>query len=161
MRLQVIEHIVMQMREGNMSTAFEFTSMPPWRQGTHRSSTDWSQRMAWDKSTIINGHPSGRTVAFDDFSSMVSDRYGGLLQVEQYRFVGDASMWQTKQGQEMPTAEKAYMLEVQTRGGEHQLVKFRLVYDWLLHCHLVSMVTVLSATNGKYFPGEDDVQLGI
>jgi len=64
-------------------------------------------RVAPPESTIINGHPSGRTVAFDDFSSMVSDRYGGLLQVEQYRFVGDASMWQTKQGQEMPTAEKA------------------------------------------------------
>eukprot|EP00966_Prymnesium_polylepis_P079777 1848624-Prymnesium_polylepis.1 len=40
---------------------------------------------------------------------------------------------------------QAYMLEVQTRGGEHQLVKFRLVYDWLLHCHLVSMVTVVRA----------------
>ena len=163
---------------------------------THPTRPSSPARVVPPESTIINGHPSGRTVAFDDFSMMVRDRYGGLLQVEQYRFVGDASAWQTKQGREKMTAEKArttafaantaaraacsrrgadaappsraacgvgifrvcdgasvphapwsqeYLLEVRTRGDEHLLVKFRLVYDWLLHCHLVSMVTVVRA----------------
>jgi len=158
---EVIEHVVMELQEGNLSAPFTFTSMPPWRQGTHRSSTDWSQRMAWDKATIINGHPSGSTVTFDSFSAMVRERYASLLQTSQYRFVGDASAWQTKQGREMPTDEKEYVVEVQTRNGEHCLVKFRLVYDWLLHCHLVSTVALFSATHDKHFPGEEETQLGI
>ena len=109
---QVIEHVVMELREGNLSQAFTFTSMPPWRQGTHKSSTDWTQRMAWDKSTIINGHPSGNTMAYDAFASMVKARYAALLETEQYRFIGDDTEWQTKRGQEKMTSEKARTLHV-------------------------------------------------
>ena len=36
------------------------------------------------------------------------------------------------------------MAEVETRGGERHLLKFKLVYDWLLYCHLVAAVNVFS-----------------
>ena len=59
---QVVEHIVTELRQGNISQAFRFTCNPPWRQGTHASTTDWSVRMAWDKATVIEGTPSGTRI---------------------------------------------------------------------------------------------------
>lgn len=38
------------------------------------------------------------------------------------------------------TAVKEYMVEVKSCKGEHLLYKFKLVYDWLLFCHLVASV---------------------
>ena len=85
---QVVEHIVTELRQGNISQAFRFTCNPPWRQGTHASTTDWSVRMAWDKATVIEGTPSGRTVDKQAFIRMVRSRYAALLDTQQYRFVG-------------------------------------------------------------------------
>jgi len=156
---QVIEHVIVELQAGNLSQAFTFTSMPPWRQGVHKSTTDWTQRMAWDKSTIIEGTPSGRTVTLSDFEEMVRTRYGSLLQTEQYRFIGDSSPWQMKDGRAKPTAEKEYMVELRMRNGEHQIVRFKLVYDWLLYCHLVATCTLQSVTISKHFPGAEDTSL--
>ena len=114
--------------------------------------------MAWDKATVIEGTPSGRTVDKQAFIRMVRSRYAALLDTQQYRFVGDSSAWQNKHGEKM-TAEKEYVVELQTRDGDHQIVSFRLVYDWLVHCHLVAKVHVVSASIGKHFPGADDSSL--
>ena len=82
---------------------------------------------------IINGAPSGRPLAYEDFEQMVKARYATLLQTEQYRFVGDATDWQMKQGRESSTAEKEYLVEVQTNKGEHLLVKFKCAVTLPLH----------------------------
>ena len=71
---QVVEHVLTEMREGDLQQAFDFTSCPPWRQGTHKSSSDWSQRMDWAHSKTIEGVPSGRTCALADFEGLVKSR---------------------------------------------------------------------------------------
>jgi len=159
---QVVEHVITELREGNISQAFQFSCVPVTKRGTHKTSTDWSQRMAWEKCNVINGAPSGRFVDLTDFEAMVKSRYAALLDTEQFRFVGDASPWQQKQGHEKMTAVKDYVVEVKTRSKEHLLLKFKLVYDWLLFCHLVASVDVMSVDRlGKHFPGSEDLDLSI
>ena len=140
---QVVEHVLTEMREGDLQQAFDFTSCPPWRQGTHKSSSDWSQRMDWAHSKTIEGVPSGRTCALADFEGLVKSRcaparnfygahfgaqfsdaarrrrrYAALLQTKAYRFVGDDSAWQQKGGLEQMTAPKEYVVEVQAGAKE-------------------------------------------
>ena len=76
-----------------------------------------------------------------------------------YRFIGDASAWQQPNG-ESATAVKEYVVEVKTVSGQHLLVKFKLVYDWLLYCHLIATVGVFALTSSA-FPGADDIDLDI
>lgn len=33
------------------------------------------------------------------------------------------------------------------------LLQFKLVYDWLLYCHLVASCTILSGETSRFFPG--------
>jgi len=55
------------------------------------------------------------------------------------------------------TAVKDYVVEVKTSHQEHLLLKFKLVYDWLVYCHLVASVDIMSVDAlGKHFPGADD-----
>ena len=54
------------------------------------------------------------------------------------------------------TAVKVYVVEVRTRSGEHLLLKFKLVYDWLLYCHMVAGVLITAVSTHKFFPGADD-----
>ena len=88
----------MQMRSGNVSQAFAFTSLPPWKHGTHKSVTDWTHRMDWHKSKVIGGAPSGKALDAPGFQSMIEREYPALLQTSGYRFVGDDSSWQIKRG---------------------------------------------------------------
>lgn len=159
---QVVEHVITELREGNVSQAFAFTCVPVTKRGTHKTSTDWTQRMAWEKCNVINGAPSGRFVDLPTFESMVKARYSPLLDTEEFRFVGDASPWQQKQGREKMTAVKDYVVEVKTRSQEHLLLKFKLVYDWLVYCHLVASVDIMSIDRlGKHFPGAEDLDLSV
>ena len=41
------------------------------------------------------------------------------------------------------------------------LVSFKLVYDWLLYCHLIATVRILSAMSSKAFPGTEEIDLDI
>ena len=59
-----------------------------------------------------------------------------LLDTESFRFVGDDSAWQQQNGQAKMTAVKDYVVEVKTKDQEHLLLKFKLVYDWLVFCHV-------------------------
>jgi len=59
-----------------------------------------------------------------------------LLETEEFRFVGDASSWQQENGMAKMTAVKDYVVEVKTSHQEHLLLKFKLVYDWLVYCHV-------------------------
>ena len=124
---QVVEHVITQLRAGNVSQAFSFTCVPVTKRGTHKSSTDWSQRMAWEKCTVINGAPSGGFVDLPAFETMVKSRYSALLETNMFRFVGDDSPWQQKHGREPMTAVKEYVVEVMTCREEHLLLKFKLV----------------------------------
>ena len=90
-----------------------------------------------------------------------TSNYQPLLQTEGYRFVGDASAWQLKNGHEKFTAVKEYLVELKTAKGEHLLVSFKLVYDWLLYCHLIATVRILSAMSSKAFPGTEEIDLDI
>uniref|UniRef100_A0A7S2H127 Uncharacterized protein n=1 Tax=Haptolina brevifila TaxID=156173 RepID=A0A7S2H127_9EUKA len=158
---QVVEHVLVELREGDIEQAFRFTCVPVGKRGTHKSSTDWSHRMAWEKCSIINGAPSGHFVDEEAFSQMVRSRYAALLATDEFRFLGDASSWQQKNGQAKMTAVKDYVVETKTRTGEHLLLKFRLVYDWLLYCHLVASVSITSLAVSKHFPGADDFDLSV
>jgi len=155
---QVVEHVVEELSSmGNISQAFRFTAMPPWKQGTHRSTTDWSQRMDWERCKVIHGTCSGGVVDMEAFEGVLRSKYAALLETKKYRFVGDDSAWQQKGGAEKMTAEKEYVVEVQTKKGEHLLLKFKLVYDWLMYCHLVAAVSVFSWDNERFFPGSGDL----
>lgn len=96
---EVVEHVVTQLCQGNVEQAFTFTCVPVTKRGTHKSSTDWTQRMAWEKCQVINGAPSGRYLDSSGFENMVQTRYPALLDTESFRFVGDTSSWQQKNGQ--------------------------------------------------------------
>ena len=111
---QVVEHVVLQLGAGNDEAAFAFTSLPPWRAGTHRSNTDWSKRMDWAKSRVISGQPSGALVDESSFGQLLSERFAFLRQTQAYRLVGDDSEWQQKRGREKMTAVKEYVVEVET-----------------------------------------------
>ena len=159
---EVVQHVITELREGNVSQAFSFTCVPVTKRGTHKSSTDWSQRMTWDRCKVINDAPSGGHANLQEFESMVRSRYAPLLETEEFRFVGDDSPWQQKRGQEKMTAVKDYVVEVKTRSREHLLLKFKLVYDWLVFCHLVARVDIMSIDAlGKHFPGADESVLDI
>jgi len=158
---QVVEHIVVELTSGNISQAFRFTAMPPWKQGTHRSTTDWSMRMDWERCKVIHGACSGGVVDMDRFEGLLRSKYAALLETESYRFVGDDSAWQQKNGAEKMTAPKEYTVEVETKKGEHMLLKFKLVYDWLVYCHLVAGVSVFSWDNDRFFPGSLDLECDI
>jgi len=158
---QVVEHLLVALREGEIEQAFRFTCVPVGKRGTHKSSTDWSHRLDWEKCSVINGAPSGRFVDEEGFSQMVRSRYAALLRTDEFRFIGDTSPWQQKNGQAKMTEVKDYVVETKTQTGEHLLLKFRLVYDWLLYCHLVASVSITSLMVSKHFPGADDLDLSI
>lgn len=143
---QVVEHVVLQLGAGNDEAAFAFTSLPPWRAGTHRSNTDWSKRMDWAKSRVISGQPSGALVDESSFGQLLSERFAFLRQTQAYRLVGDDSEWQQKRGREKMTAVKEYVVEVETADGEDRLVKFVLVYNWR---SLPSPAALLSASSAS------------
>ena len=157
----VVEFVITELRSGNISQAFAFSAIPVTKRGTHKSSTDWSRRMAWEKAQIIGGAPSGQHHDASRFEIMVKEKYAALLDTDAFRFLGDDSPWQQKNGMEKMTAVKEYVVEVKTRNAEHYLLKFRLVYDWLLYCHLVTSVSMLSASSSKHFPGAEDVSIDI
>jgi len=158
---EVVEFVITELQRGNISQAFAFSAIPVTKRGTHKSSTDWSRRMAWEKAQIIGGAPSGQHHDSEGFEAMVRDKYGALLNTDVFRFLGDATPWQQKNGMEKMTAEKEYLVEVKTKKDDHLLFKFRLVYDWLLYCHLVTSVSMLSASTSKHFPGAEDVSIDI
>ena len=54
---EVVEYVVQKLREGNMDEAFTFTCIPVTKRGCHKSSTDWTRRMAWENSRVIGGAP--------------------------------------------------------------------------------------------------------
>lgn len=76
-----------------------------------------------------------------------------------FRFIGDGTDWQTKNGLEKMEAPKKYVVEVKTSKGEHLLFSFELVYDWLVYCHMVTSVRIFSTNMEKHFPGADDADL--
>jgi len=158
---EVVEHVLTMLRTGNVGQAFNFTCIPVTKRGTHKSSTDWTHRMAWEKCQVINDQPSGGYLNERDFRQMVQTRYPSLLETDAFRFVGDDSAWQQKKGKEKMTAVKEFIVEVKTLKEEHLLFKFKLVYDWLVQCHLVASVSALSASTSKHFPGSDDIALDI
>ena len=53
-----------------------------------------------------------------------------------------------------------YMVELKTTRGDHKLIKFKLVYDWLLYCHLIASVQVFAMTSTA-FPGTEEIDLDI
>ena len=71
---QVVEHVLTELREGDVQQAFNFTALPPWRQGTHRTITDWTQRMDWEKCQVIHGACSGKLVDRPSFEQLVRSR---------------------------------------------------------------------------------------
>ena len=157
---EVVEYVVTKLRQGEVKQAFEFTCIPTSKRGCHKSSTVWTRRMAWDKAREIGGDPSGLALEHDDWEKMVRSTYAPLLQTEGYRFIGDSTPWQQKNGRQSATGVKDYMVEVKTTGGDHLLVKFRLIYDWLLHCHLIVNVGLASLSSNA-FPGTEDIDLDI
>lgn len=158
---EVVEYVVTKLRQGEIDEAFAFTCIPMAKRGCHKSSTDWTRRMAWERARVIGGAPSGTAYERDPFAQMVRKTYAPLLQTDGYRFIGDASSWQQKNGLEKATAVKEYVVELKTTKNEHMLVKFKLVYDWLLYCHLIATVDILSAMSSKAFPGSEDINLDI
>ena len=158
---EVVEFVITQLRQGNISQAFAFSAIPVTKRGTHKSSTDWSNRMAWAQAQIIGGAPSGKFHDREAFEQMVRGQYAGLLDTQVFRFLGDTTPWQQKDGMEKMTSVKEYLVEVKTSKDEHLLFKFRLVYDWLVYCHLVTSVSVLSASTSKHFPGAEDLSIDI
>ena len=57
------------------------------------------------------------------------------------------------------TAVKEYMIEAQTKKGKHLILRFKLVYNWLVFCHLIAGVSMLSASTSDFFPGAEDSDL--
>ena len=57
---EVVEFVITQLRQGDVDEAFSFTCIPVAKRGCHKSSTDWSRRMAWEKASVIAGAPSGK-----------------------------------------------------------------------------------------------------
>merc|ERR1719487_2804334 len=112
--------------------------------------------MEWQKCRVINGHCSGRVVDLPSFQAMIETSYRPLLSTETYRFIGDDSPWQQKGGAASMTATKEYVVELQSSGDDHVLCKFELVYDWLVYCHLVASVNIISASLRRHFPGTED-----
>lgn len=157
----VVEHVVRSLRCGEIGQAWNFTCIPVTKRGTHKSSTDWGTRMKWEKCSIINDAPSGGTCDSEAFSTMVRERYKPLLETEAFRLVGDASAWQQKNGAQAMTAPKEYVVELMTTRGEHYLLRMTLVYDWLVYCHLVASVKILTASIAKHFPGVEDIDINI
>ena len=127
---EVVEYVIMSLRQKNVTEAFKFTCIPSHKRGCHKSSTDWTRRMAWEKARVIGGAPSGKALESDDFEAMVRSTYGCMLETKEYRFIGDSSAWQQKRGHEKMTAVKEYVVETKTAKGDHLLLKFKLVYDW-------------------------------
>jgi len=84
-----------------------------------------------------------------------------VSRVQGYRFIGDRTSWQQKNGQQKMTAVKEYVVELKTAREEHFLVKMRLVYDWLLYCHLVATVELFAMSSQSAFPGAEDIALDI
>ena len=158
---EVVEYVITKLQEGAIDEAFAFTCIPMAKRGCHKSSTDWTRRMAWDNARVIGGDPSGKAYERDEFAQMVRTAYAPLLQTEGYRFIGDDSAWQQKNGHESATAVKEYVVELKTSAGAHMLVKVKLVYDWLLYCHLIATVGLLSAMSSKAFPGTEEIDLDI
>ena len=158
---QVVEFVMNELSVGNVDQAFMFTCVPVAKRGVHKSSTDWSRRMNWETCKVINGAPSGVACDATKFDSIIRSRFSPLLATSTYRFVGDTSAWQVDRGREKMTAVKNYVVEAKTRSesgrqSEHLLLKFRLVYDWLLYCHLVASCTIVSVSIDKHFPGAED-----
>ena len=158
---EVVEYVVTRLRQGDVRQAFEFTCIPTAKRGCHKSSTVWTKRMAWDSAREIGGASSGKNLEQDEWENMVRVKYAPLLQTEGYRFIGDATAWQQQNGRQEATAVKDYVVEVKTTCGEHLLVKFRLIYDWLLHCHLIVNVGLGALSSSKAFPGTEDIDLDI
>ena len=156
---EVVEYVVTKLQEGDIDAAFEFTCIPVSKRGCHKSSTVWTRRMAWDKARVIGGAPSGKAHERAEFDAMLRGEYVPLLQTSGYRFLGDASAWQRSNGMS-ETAVKEYVVEVKTTSGEHRLARFKLVYDWLLYCHLIATVQMFSLSSNA-FPGAEDVDLDI
>ena len=96
----------------------------------------------------------------DEFDAMLRASYAPLLRTAGYRFVGDASAWQIKKGMERPEAVKEYTVELKMSGGGHMLARFKLVYDWLLYCHLIATCELFDMSS-KAFPGTEDISLDI
>jgi hypothetical protein len=109
---------------------------------------------------VIGGAPSGKALESEDFEAMVRSTYSSMLDTKEYRFIGDSSAWQQKRGHEKMTAVKEYVVETKTAKGDHHLLKFKLVYDWLLYCHLIATVQ-LFVLSSNAFPGAEDVNLDI
>ena len=80
-----------------------------------------------------------------------------MAALEQFRV--SAGPWQVKAGTEKMTAVKEYMVETQTKKGKHLILRFKLVYNWLVFCHLIAGVSMLSATTKDFFPGAEDSDL--
>ena len=127
---EVVEYVIMSLRQKNVTEAFKFTCIPSHKRGCHKSSTDWTRRMAWEKARVIGGAPSGKALESEDFEAMVRSTYSSMLDTKEYRFIGDSSAWQQKRGHEKMTAVKEYVVETKTAKGDHLLLKFKLVYDW-------------------------------
>jgi len=157
---EVVEYVLTKLQEGQLAEAFTFSCIPVTKRGCHKSSTDWTRRMAWGRSRVIGGAPSGKALPRDEWDAMVLDTYAPLTKTQGYRFLGDTSDWQQKNGEAEMTAVKEYVVELKTTGGEHLLVKWKLVYDWLLYCHLVATVELFAMTSSA-FPGSEDINLDI
>ena len=131
---QVVEHIIRELStpQQNISQAFAFTCVPMNNRGLHKSSTDWSKRMAWDRCRISNDEPSGQFYDHEAFVEMIRDRYTPMLGIDGFRFIGDSSAWQQQQGNAKMTDPKQYVVEVKTRRGDHLILDFKLLYDWVV-----------------------------
>jgi len=158
---EVVEYVITKLKEKDVAEAFTFTCIPVTKRGCHKSSTDWTRRMAWERAHVIGGAPSGKALAAPEFEEMLRSTYSGLLETAGYRFLGDASAWQQQNGAQEMTAVKEYVVEVKTVRDEHLLVKFKLVYDWLLYCHLIATVQLFAMSSSKAFPGTEDIDLDI
>ena len=130
---QVVEHVLHSLSfSQNISQAFAFTCVPLAKRGTHKSSTDWSRRMAWDKCAVVRGEPSGHFYDHEKFASMVRAQYAPLLELEGYHFIGDSSSWQHGSARRVKmTGPKQYVVEARTRANEHLVITFKLLYDWV------------------------------
>jgi len=148
----VVEHVLTQVSSGNISQAFRFTCRYPGKPaGVHKSSTDWSKRMNWEKCKIIGGSCTGKSETEATFEEMVKQRFPSMLSTQGYRFVGGAPAWQTAASRVVE-----HVVEVQTRDQQQLLFRFKLVYNPLLDCHLVAAVSTMATSTSKYFPGADD-----
>jgi len=158
---EVVEYVINKLREGDATEAFKFTCIPVTKRGCHKSSTDWTRRMSWEKARVIGDAPSGIALESAEFNQMLQSSYAPLMKTTSYRFIGDRTAWQQKKGHQKMTAVKEYVVELKTNREEHFLVKMRLVYDWLLYCHLVATVELFAMSSQSAFPGAEDIALDI